>query len=44
MQDQLAIAYDPDSSDSKPKNDLLFLISNVSIYAFRQERQTITEV
>lgn len=29
----------------KPKkNDLIYFVSNLSIYAFRQERQTITEV
>ena len=33
-----------DESSSRFKNDLIYLVSNVSIYAFRQERQTIAEV
>lgn len=31
-------------SQWKYKNDLVYIISNVSIYAFRKEKQTITEV
>jgi hypothetical protein len=40
------IVPQPDFARGTPgfKDDLIYIVSNISIYAFRQERQTLAEV